>query len=260
MPADTVPTTTHRSLEQGTDTTRQADHCARGRSTSTVRNVRWQQLSVLTGLSERALAELTGRIANSTSTSPQRRQRGRPRTLPPAQRILLIAAALRTNLTTRQLAAVFDLTRSMVQRVVTDITPRLAALDLAGPTAHGRRCVAVLDGTLIPVHDQTLTAPSKDYRRSITVQVVARRCDRLVTALSTPWLGNCKDIVVARAERERLRVDRAREVLADGAYLSLTGINTPAQDSTGRIIRDHAWSLHRRRRASTEHVIARLKD
>ena len=34
----------------------------------------------------------------------------------------------------------------------------------------------------------------------------------------------------------------------------------PQRGSDGRIIRDHAWRLHRRRRATIEHVLARSKD
>ena len=162
--------------------------------------LRWAHLRVLTGLNCRTLDHLVQRLASAARTAG----RGRPWHLPLRQRVLLTAAALRTNLTTRQLAAVFDLTQSMVQRVITDITARLADLSLAGPSPHGRRCVAGLDGTLIPVHDHTLSAPSKNYRRSIAVQVLARRCDRLITALSSPWPGNRNDIVAARAEHAHL--------------------------------------------------------
>ncbi|HTI20091.1 MAG TPA: hypothetical protein VL652_03815, partial [Kutzneria sp.] len=38
--------------------------------------------------------------------------------------------------------------------------------------SHGRRCIRVLDGTLIPVHDQQRAAVSKNHRRSVNVQLV----------------------------------------------------------------------------------------
>ncbi|WP_345120175.1 hypothetical protein [Dactylosporangium darangshiense] len=146
----------------------------------------------------------------------------------------------------------------MIVRVVRDLTGRLAALLIAHHDARGRRCTWLLDGTLIPLHDQSRTAVSKNYRRSVSIQVVARRCDRRIIAVSPAWPGNRNDIIVARHHPELL-ADPPRQVLSDGADRSLPGI-TPARDKTGRIIRDHTGRLHRRRRAAIEHVIAQLRD
>ncbi|HTJ33686.1 MAG TPA: transposase family protein, partial [Dactylosporangium sp.] len=115
-------------------------------------------------------------------------------------------------------------------------------------------------GTLIPVHDQSRTAVSKNHRRSVNVQVVIRRCDRAVIAAGTAWPGNRNNIIVARAQHDTLLTDPPRQVLGDGGYRSLPGVIGPRRDSHGRIIRDEAWRRHRRRRATVEHVIARLKD
>ncbi|GAA2350314.1 transposase family protein [Dactylosporangium salmoneum] len=207
----------------------------------------------LTGLTPVILAGLTVRLATGQS-------RGRPWRLPLADRALITAAALRTNLTTRALAAVFRRSQSMIVRVIRDLTRRLAALLTPHQDAHGRRCTWLLDGTLVPVHDHARTAVSKNYRRSVNVQIVARRCDRRIIAISPAWPGNRNDIIVARHHHTELLADPPRQVLADGAYRSLPGVTTPARDTTGRIIRDHSWRLHRRRRATIEHVIARLKD
>jgi hypothetical protein len=86
------------------------------------------------------------------------------------------------------------------------------------------------------------------------IQVVARRCDRRIMRLSTAWPGNRNDIIAARAEASTLLAGAPHQVLADGAYRSLPGVISPAWDTTSRIIRDHAWALHRRRRATAEHV------
>lgn len=118
--ASTVPDVVRCSVEQATDMTDQRELL-----------IRWTGLSVLIGTNDRTL----GRLAQQLAAPPQ--FRGRPWSLPLRRRLLLTAAALRTNLTTRQLAAVFEVSQSMVQRVITDITRRFAAPGLARPTSHG---------------------------------------------------------------------------------------------------------------------------
>ena len=53
--------------------------------------------------------------------------RGRPWSQPIWQRVLIACVAFRTNLTLRELAAVFGTSCSTVHRVVVAMTPRLAA-------------------------------------------------------------------------------------------------------------------------------------
>ncbi|WP_081665207.1 transposase family protein [Mycobacterium sp. UM_CSW] len=89
---------------------------------------------------------------------------GRPSALPLAVRVLLVLAHLRTNLTTRALAALFYTSQSRVDRVIHYLVrccPRV--------TAHSDRRHRAVDhhGPLIPVHDQSITAVSKNYRRSV---------------------------------------------------------------------------------------------
>jgi Helix-turn-helix of DDE superfamily endonuclease len=120
--------------------------------------------------------------------------RGRPWRLGFADRVLLVALAYRTNLTERQLAVLFGVAPSVAHRVIADLAPALAAL--LGPPPADRRHLWVVDGTLIPVHDQPRTAKSRNNRRSVHVQVVVRRRDRRVVAVGHAWPGNRNDVAV----------------------------------------------------------------
>ncbi|WP_319461872.1 transposase [Micromonospora sp. RTP1Z1] len=216
---------------------------------------RYQNLVQLTSLTGPQLSALVVRVAAALPPTT-----GRPWKLSLTDRILVTCAAVRTNLTTRALAAVFRISQAMVVRVLRHLLPVLAGLPRSRHRpGHGRRCTWIIDGTLIPAHDQQRAAPSKNYRRSVNLQVVVRRCDRSVVAAGVAWPGNRNDIVVARAQPGLLAA-APRQILGDGAYRSLPGVTTPTRHQNGRIIRDDAWRRHRRRRATVEHVIARLKD
>ena len=56
----------------------------------------------------------------------------------------------------------------------------------------------IIDGTLIPVHDQSITALSKNYPRSVNTQIIMCAQPRTVTAVGRCWPGNRNDGVVAR--------------------------------------------------------------
>jgi hypothetical protein len=53
-------------------------------------------------------------------------RRGHPWGLPLADRVLLVAAYWRTNLTLRQLAPLFGISKSAAGRIIDDLGPRLA--------------------------------------------------------------------------------------------------------------------------------------
>jgi hypothetical protein len=116
----------------------------------------------------------------------------------------------------------------------------------------------IIDGTLIPVHDQPITAISKNYRRSINTQIIICAHRRRVITTGQCWPGNRNDVVVARATVAHLLGDH--EILGDGGYRGITSINSPPRDNTGRIIRDDTYRAQRKIRARVEHVIARIKD
>jgi len=182
---------------------------------------------------------------------------GRPWGLPLPIRLLLVLIHLRTNLTTRSLAALFTTSQSTVDRIVHHLVPVLA--DSLRPTGVCGDGTWIIDGALIPVHDQAITAISKNYRRSVNTQILINADTRRVGAVGRCWPGNRNDVVVARHTVADL-IDGSQTVLGDGGYRGITTITGPRRGPGGRIIRDHHWRAHRRIRARVEHVIARLKD
>lgn len=207
-------------------------------------------LHALTGLRRTQFDSLTRLL-----TPPPRRRRGRPHALPLRDRVLLAAMAWRTNLTHRALAGLFRVGVATVHRAISHLTRRVAGL-LTPTTDH--RDLWVIDGTLIPVHDHTITAKSKNYRRSVCVQVVVRARDRRVVTLGEAWPGNRNDIVVHRATTAATTLPHPR-VIGDGAYRAAPGITTPPPRRDDNRP-DRARRYFNRRRARAEHVIARLKD
>ncbi|MFF0518416.1 hypothetical protein ACFYTC_06945 [Actinomadura nitritigenes] len=75
-----------------------------------------------------------------------------------------------TNLTLRQVALHFGASNSAAHRVVDHLAPLLALAPVTGQ--HGPETVRIVNGMLVPVHDRTVTASSKNYRYSVNMQVV----------------------------------------------------------------------------------------
>jgi hypothetical protein len=122
--------------------------------------------------------------------------RGRPWSLPFPDRVLLVVLAYRTNLTMQQLRCLFGISHAAAHRVMSRLAEPLAKL--LGPPPTDRRELWIVNGTLIPVHDQQRTAKSKNYRRSVNVQIVCRARDRRVVAVGDARPGNRSDVVVFR--------------------------------------------------------------
>lgn len=78
--------------------------------------------------------------------------------------MLLVATYWRTNLTMRQLAAVFEVSKSAADRVIGDLGPAPAS----GPVYAG--VVLIVDGALVPIRDHKIAAQSKNYRYSQIVR------------------------------------------------------------------------------------------
>jgi hypothetical protein len=104
---------------------------------------------------------------------------GRPWALPLPVRVVLVLIHLRTNLTTRALAAVFHTNQSTVDRIVHHLVPVLGGCT-AAPRDHSTH-PWIIDGTLIPVHDHTISAVSKNYGRSVHTLIIicSHRCSVL---------------------------------------------------------------------------------
>ena len=182
--------------------------------------------------------------------------RGRPWGMSSPDRVLMTVMYLRTNLTQRQLAVLFNVSQRQVDRVLHDLLAVLG--ELLGPVPADRRELWIVDGTLIPTRDHTRTALCKNYRRSVNVQVVGRRRDRKVTCVGEAWPGHRNNSVVYCATVGPV-VSGHRHLIGDGGYQRVTGVTPPKRGPDGRIIRDAAWRRFRKRRAAVEHVLAELK-
>ncbi len=108
------------------------------------------------------LAALTrDRLATLLRYLPAVPRRGRPWSRSRSQRVLIACTALRTNLTIRELAATFAVSKSTAHRIVSTMTAQFAAL--ADTTSlQDRRESWVVDGTLIPTRDHRHAARSKN--------------------------------------------------------------------------------------------------
>ncbi|WP_433129242.1 transposase [Streptomyces sp. CA-106110] len=144
-----------------------------------------------------------------------------------------------------------------MHRVISRPARHLA--ELLGPPPADRRELWVVDGTLIPVHDQSRTAKSKNYRRSVNVQVVCRARNRRAGAVCDAWPGNRNDVVVFRETLDQSLPDHPR-LSGDGGYRGYDQIRSPRRGPDGRIVRDRNYKRFRKRRAVAEHTLARLKD
>jgi hypothetical protein len=206
---------------------------------------------VLAAMTDRRLASILARL-------PAEPRRGRPWSRPLRQRVLVTCAALRTNLTLRELGACFGISKSTAHRIVSTMTPQLAALAARDPL-HDRRESWVVDGTLIPTRDHSRAAKSKNYRWSCNAQILIRRRDLRIVAAAAGGPGNRNDPVHYRGSRIEALCREHGRVLADGGYRGIGELVTPLF-RRNRIVRDRAWRHHRRRRARVEHAIARLKN
>lgn len=207
-----------------------------------------QRICVLAALDLRGLE----RVMAALSSEPRH---GRPWSRSLRDRVLIACTALRTNLTFRELAAVFRISKSTAHRIVATMVRRLAA-QLA--PSHDRRWSWVIDGTLVPTRDHATAARAKNYRWSCNAQVLVRRQDLRVVATAAGGAGNRNDPVHYRGSLvQQLCIAHGR-VLADGGYRGVSELVTPVFRGN-RIVRDAAWRRHRRRRARVEHAIARLK-
>jgi Helix-turn-helix of DDE superfamily endonuclease len=154
--------------------------------------------------------------------------------LPVSARLLLVLVHLPTNLTTRALAALFNTSQSAIDRTLHHLVPVLASSLQPDTGQHDGPWI--IDGTLIPAHDQSITAPAKNYRRSINTQIIICCRHGCVVTVGQSWPGN-RDVVVARNTVAPL-LTGGRMVLGDGGYRGITTISTARRDQSGRTIRD----------------------
>jgi hypothetical protein len=104
--------------------------------------------------------------------------------------------ALRTNLTFRELAVLFRISRSTAHRIVASITTQLAPAGLPDARVASKpRDPWIVDGTLIPTRDHHRAGKSKNYRWSCNAQIVVRGKDLRVVATCAGGPGHRNDVV-----------------------------------------------------------------
>ncbi|WP_328492488.1 transposase [Streptomyces sp. NBC_00414] len=185
-------------------------------------------------------------------------RRSRPWCLEFEDRVLLVVVYWRTNLTMRQLAPLFGVSKSIAARVIDDVGPFLA-LDLRQRFRKGT--VLVVDGTLVPTRDHSVAERSKNYRYSTNHQVVIDADTRLVVVVGRPLPGNRNDCKAWAESGAKAAVGRTITI-ADGGYLG-TGLVIPHRRERGQTDLP-AWKeehnrSHKQVRARVEHVFARMK-
>lgn len=130
-------------------------------------------IAPFTGLSPRQFGKLITALRRE-GADPVRK--GRPWSLPLEDRVLLVAAYWRTNLTLRQLAPLFGVSKSAADRIIDHLGPSLA---LQQRKRFRKGTVLIVDGTLVPTRDHTIAERSKNYRYSTNHQVVIDADTRL---------------------------------------------------------------------------------
>ncbi|MEV8563404.1 transposase [Streptomyces sp. NPDC051917] len=209
-----------------------------------------------TGLSPRCFGKLVTALRREGADTVRR---GRPRSLPLEDRILLVAAYWRTNLTLRQLAPLFGILKSAADRIISRMAPLLA---LRQRRRFRKDTVLIVDGTLVPTRDHAVAEQSKNYRYSTNHQVVIDADTRLVVAVGRPLPGNRNDCKAWELSGAKAAVGKT-VVIADGGYRG-TGLVIPhrrerCQEALPAWKEEHNRS-HRKVRARVEHTFARMKS
>jgi hypothetical protein len=211
-------------------------------------------IAPFTGLSPRAFGKLVT-VLRREGTDAVRK--GRPWSLPLEDRALLVAAYWRTNLTIRQLAPLFGVSKSAADRIIDHLGPMLA---LQPRKRFAKDTVLIVDGTLVPTRDHSVAEQSKNYRYSTAHQVVIDADTRLVVVVGRPLPGNRHD---ARGWEESgaKKAVGTTTTIADGGYQG-TGLVIPHRRTKGEELpawkEDHNRS-HKQVRARVEHTFARMK-
>ncbi|MFJ8943586.1 transposase [Streptomyces sp. NPDC102395] len=213
-------------------------------------------IAPFTGLSPRCFAKLVTVVRHKAAEDSRR---GRPWGLSLADRVLLVAAYWRTNLTVRQLGPLFGVSKSAAARIIDHLGPRLA---LQPRKRFAKDTVLIVDGTLVPTRDHSVAEQSKNCRHSTNHQVVIDADTRLVVVVGRPLPGNRND---CRAWTESGVKDAVGKTLtiADGGYPG-TGLLVPHRRANGQTELP-AWKnehnrSHKQVRARVEHTFARMKS
>lgn len=184
-------------------------------------------------------------------------RKGRPWSLALEDRVLLVTAYWRTNLTLRQLAPLFGISKSAADRIIDHLGPSLA---LQPRRRFRKDTVLIVDGTLVPTRDHTIAEQSKNYRYSTNHQVVIDADTRLIVVVGVPLPGNRNDCKAWEESGAQAAVGKTL-TMADGGYPG-TGLLMPHRRTPGEELsewkQEHNRS-HKQVRARVEHVFAHMK-
>ena len=172
--------------------------------------------------------------------------------------MLLVITYWRINLTLRQLAPLFGVSKSAADRIIDHLGPSLA---LRTRKRFRKDTVLIVDGTLVPTRDHAVAEQSKNYRYSTNHQVVVDADTRLVVVIGRPLPGNRNDCKAWEESGARTAVGNTT-VIADGGYRG-TGLVIPhrRERSQGDLPawREEHNRSHKQIRARVEHAFARMK-
>ncbi|MGX8904646.1 transposase [Streptomyces netropsis] len=212
-------------------------------------------IAPFTGLSPRCFGKLVTVVRREVAGETRC---GRPWSLPLEDRVLLVTAYWRTNLTMRQLAPLFGISKSAADRIIDHLGPLLA---LQPRKRFHKDTVLIVDGTMVPTRDHTIAEQAKSYRYSTAHQVVIDADTRQAVLVGRPVPGNRHDSRGWEESGARAAVG-ATMTIADGGYQG-TGLVIPHRRQAGQAELP-AWKeehnrSHKRVRARIEHTFARMK-
>ncbi|MEV5463089.1 transposase [Streptomyces sp. NPDC002788] len=212
------------------------------------------RITPFSGLSTRQFSNLVAALRRQGADTVRR---GRPWSLALEDRVLLVAAYWRTNLTMRQLAPLFGVSKSAADRIIVQLGPLMS---FQPRRRFAKDTVLIVDGTLVPTRDHEVAEQSKNYRYSTNHQVVIDADTRRVVVVGRPLPGNRNDCKAWEESGARAAVGRTTTI-ADGGYPG-TGLVMPHRRRRGEDLPD--WKAahnksHKQVRARVEHVFARMK-
>ncbi|CAM3243300.1 Transposase [Stackebrandtia soli] len=214
---------------------------------------------MFSGLSPRQFGNLVEIVADRGGPVIADGRKCRPWSLTLADRVLLVAVYLRTNLTVRQIGPLFGVSKSAAGRIMDSLKP-LLGLEHARPAATTGR-VFIVDGTLVPTHDRGADS-SKNYRRSSNIQVMIDADTRLTVAVAGPLPGSRHDSKAFTQSGINHAAGNAT-VIADGGYAGHPHVIIPYRKPNGGTITP--WqrdlnTIHKRIRARIEHAIGSIEN
>jgi hypothetical protein len=183
-------------------------------------------------------------------------RKGGPLSLPLEGRVLLVTTYWRTNLTLRQLAPLFGVSKSAADRIIDHLGPLLALR----PCLRFRKdAVLIGDGALVPTRAHTIAEQSKTAGNPPPSS--RHRCRYPARGGGRPMPGNRNDCKAWELSGAKDAVGKTT-VIADGGYRG-TGLVIPHRREPGQAQlpdwKEEHNASHRKVRARVEHAFARMK-